>query len=177
VFKGNRLRIAEALGLTIKVYADDRKWGVYDGKTLHCSSEWENEEVDHEIGHFLAATKSERTKPEWGLDRGPEYPLDEGILEHNGIAIRLDRPEYSKRTVSRDEYESKKESTASLYGIAVTFLFGKKNEWREHAAAHQWDRAEVACDLFCMISDTEHFDLKNGLTKVLAQLGGLKVRP
>lgn len=142
---------------------------MYDGKTAHLSTACTLETVDHEIGHFLAATLKERKLPEWGLGRGPEFPPDE-TLEKFDLVVSVARPNYSNRTTAKDAHESKKESTASLYGIAVSYTIGTKNEWREHANLHQWDRAAVACDLFCLISDTEHYNLKNGLTKVLAQL-------
>lgn len=167
--------LASLLGLQVRIYGHDRSWTFYDGKTLHVSRACTMETVDHEIGHFLGATLKERKLPEWGLGRGPEFPSDE-ILEKFGIIANVARPNYSNRTTAKDNHEAKKESTASLYGIAVSYTIGAKNEWREHANLHQWDRAAVACDLFCLISDTEHYNLKNGLTKVLARLAELKGR-
>jgi len=169
----NRIRFAKKLGLKIKVYDHDRTWSLYDGKIVHISSANHERDIDHEMGHFIAATKRERTKPEWGLERGPDYPNDE-ILKEFKLPDLVIRPNYSDRTTKEDKRQAKKESTASLFGIAVTYLIGAKDEWRAHADSHQWDRSGTACDLYCLIADTEHFDLKTRLTKALALIRSVR---
>lgn len=173
MFKPNRVRLANRLGCAIKVYRHPSSWSFYDGKALYLSSGCDNETVDHELGHFLAATKRERTKSEWGLERGPEFPNDE-VLESLDISVRIPRTFYEDFTPTEHNLHLKRESTASLLGIAVSYTIGTKNEWRDHADLHQWDKSGTACDLFCLIKDTEHHDLKGRLTKTLAQLAQAK---
>ena len=169
----NRIKFAKKLGLTVKAYDHDRTWSIYDGKVVHISSANPARDIDHEIGHFLAATARERTKPEWGLERGPDYPHDE-ILAEFGLRDLVKRSTYDQRTTKEDARQAAKESMASLFGITVTYVIGAKDEWREHANLHTWDRSGTACDLFCLIADTEHFKLKNRLTKLLDQLRSVR---
>jgi hypothetical protein len=171
----NRIKIAKKLGLTIKVHKHDRAWNLYDGKVAHVSSAVPDIDIDHEIGHFLAATARERTRPEWGLGRGPEYPHEE-ILQEFGLPDLVKRHSWDTRNKAEDDRAEAREGAASLFGIAVTYVFGPKDAWRKHATSHTWDRGGVACDLFCLIADTDKYYLKNRLTKVLAQLTQLKGR-
>lgn len=173
MFKPNRVRLATCLGCSIKAYRHPSSWSFYDGKALHISSGCDNETVDHELGHYLAATQRERTKPEWGLERGPEFPRDD-ILQDVDLVVNIPRTLYEDFTPAQHKQHTKRESTASLLGIAVTYTIGTKNEWREHADMHQWDKASTACDLFCLIKDTEHYNLKGRLTKALARLAQTK---
>lgn len=174
MFRRKSRKLAELLGLSIKTHRGKFSWSFYDGATLHVSNV-DDETFDHEVGHFLAATKRERKLPEWSLGRGPEFPTDDEI-ERCDLVVNIPRRLHENRTTARDSLEAKRESTASLYGIAVAFVFGKPNEWRKHAHLHNWDHAGHACDLFCLIRPTEHYDLKSGLTKVLAQLSELNGR-
>jgi hypothetical protein len=174
MFRRSSHKLVNLLGLPIMQHRGKRSWSFFDGTTLHVSNV-DDETFDHEVGHFLAATKKERKLPEWGLGRGPEFPSDDE-LERCDIVVNIPRRLHENRTTAEDRHQSKKESTASIYGIAVTYVFGKKNEWREHAHLHGWDDAEHACDLPCLIRPTEHYDLKAGLTKVLARLKELKGR-
>lgn len=169
----NHIKLAKKLGLTFKLYNHDRSWSVYDGKIVHASTVIPDNDIDHEIGHFLAATARERTKPDWGLGRGPDYPHDEVRAEF-GIPDLVQRPNWDTRNKREDELRDVREGAASLFGIAVTYTFGPKNAWRKHADSHTWDRSAVACDLFCLIADTDKYHLKNRLTKVLAHLRSFK---
>lgn len=165
----NRINLAKKLGLKIKIYNHDRTWGLYDGKIVHISSASPVRDIDHEIGHFLAASARERTKPEWDLGRGPDYP-HEDVMQMFGLKDLVNPRTWEDRNPAKDKYADKREGMASLLGIAVTYVIGKKDEWREHADWHTWDRSNTACDLFCLIRDTDHHMHKNRLTKVLAQL-------
>lgn len=165
-----RIAMAVFLGVPVKLYKDDiQKWCFYDGKMMHFSSGLSIIDLDHEIGHFLAANQRERTKWEWGLGEGPNYPDDEAIRVHTlNSKMKMDRPvdPFDK------DYERRhnKEAAASIYGIAITYTIGKKNQWRDHASDHNWDGTEHACNLFCLIRPSPHFYLKNRLTKLLHRL-------
>lgn len=174
MFRRQTHKLLRLLGLPLKEYRGKRSWSYYDGSILHVTN-IDDETMDHEIGHFLGATKRERKLVDWGLGRGPEHPSEDEV-KRLSLPNTLPPRNYDDRTKASDARQAKKESTASLYGIAVSYVFGKKNEWRDHAHMHGWDDAEHACDLFCLIRPTEHYDLKNGLTKVLAQLNELKGR-
>jgi hypothetical protein len=174
VFRRKSHKLIALLGLPFKQYRGNRSWSYYDGATLHVSNV-DDETFDHEIGHFIAATKQERKLTDWGLGRGPEHPSEEEIKKLN-LPRTLPPRLHDNRTKAQDAYQAKKESTASIYGIAVSYVFGKKNEWRQHAHLHSWDDAEHACDLFCLIRPTEHYNLKAGLTKTLALLNELNGR-
>jgi hypothetical protein len=169
--RSKRITVANLLGLPIKSYGDTANWGFYDGKLLHISSSLSLMDIDHEIGHFLAASLKQRKTHEFGLGKGPAYP-DHEIAEKFKLPIKV----INNRGREFEESAGRKESMASLFGIAVTYVFDKKDEWRNHASSHNWDDAATACDLQCLIRPTEHFNLKNRLAQVLAQLNQIKAR-
>ena len=177
-----RINLASHFGIAVKSYEDSIKWIYYDGDTIHLSSRCVNEDIEHEIGHFLAATVKERKLPDYGLGRGPMHPGQARVARFNLVTEdRILKYEEKQAQEPTSEFqarrlrESNKESAASLFGIAVTYRFGKKDEWRNHAEGHNWDRSEHACDLFCLIRSTEHYHLKSRLEKVIKTLDAIQL--
>ena len=122
----------------------------------------------------MAATSKERRLPEFGLGEGPAYPgvavlekfnitISKRIFDYEIMQSRLPPSTYEARHAN----ESKKETIASLFGVAVSYKLGKKGEWRKDAVALGWESAVHSCDLFCLIRSTEHYYLKGKLGKVL----------
>lgn len=151
-----RIKLANFLGIKMQHHQTPGKWIFYDGTTIHFGKTCPPIHIDHEIGHWFAASEEERLLPEWGLGAGFNYPSKK-------IALKISNTLQTKEHPITEEMQSK-ESLAAIYGVAIaelindeTTYYGQKDlpSWRAQAAESGYEFSFSADDVKDLIQKNE----------------------